>query len=73
MQFDKMKSMQGDVNPVDGNNLYREGLDPMLIGPTIQGPMQQDAPNAGTIHGNNMDFANMKTMHGELSSAQEAK
>ena len=73
MQFDQMISMQGDMNPVDGNNLYREGLDPMLIGPTFQGPMQQDAPNAGTIHGNNMDFSGMKTMQGELSSAQEAK
>ena len=73
MQFDQMKSMQGDVNPVDGNNLYREGLDTMLSGRTFQGPLQQDAPNAGSIHGNNMDFANMKTMHGELSSAQEAK
>ena len=31
MQFDKMKSMQGDMNPVDGNNLFREGLDPMII------------------------------------------
>ena len=58
MQFDQMKSMQGDVNPVDGNNLYREGLDTMLSGRTFQGPLQQDAPNAGSIHGNNMDFAN---------------
>tara|TARA_X000001388_G_scaffold4311_1_gene3016 strand:- start:1898 stop:2119 length:222 start_codon:yes stop_codon:yes gene_type:complete len=73
MQFDQMKSKQGDLNPVDGNNLYREGLDPMLIGREYQGPLQQDAPNAGSIHQNNMDFSNMKTTQGELSSAQEAK
>ena len=47
MKFDDMKSKQGDLNPVDGNNLYREGLDPDLIGASFQGPLQQNAGNPG--------------------------
>tara|TARA_Y100001963_G_C6489260_1_gene312682 strand:+ start:259 stop:480 length:222 start_codon:yes stop_codon:yes gene_type:complete len=73
MKFDQMKSKQGDLNPVDGNNLYREGLDPQLIGASYQGPLQQNAANPGTIHQNNTDFSNAKVQHGELSSAQSAK
>ena len=51
MKFDDMKSKQGDLNPVDGNNLYREGLDQMLLGSTDLNSYNVASPKpAGNRH-----------------------